>query len=140
MWTSGWFVKDVPSGDTVVVVAAEPQEDGLPSERRISLSSLTAPRMVRSRRRYCACPSGDAVLALFTAAVSAASMWGSGTSPPVSLVCQCSKHGPATASACAAADAHPNNLQPRRDGSTMSEEFAWESREFLRKHSIGRVR
>jgi hypothetical protein len=31
-------------------------------------------------------------------------------------------------------------LQPRRDGSNMSEEFAWESREFLRKLTIGRVR
>jgi hypothetical protein len=31
-------------------------------------------------------------------------------------------------------------VQPRRDGSTLSEEFAWESREYLRKLSIGRVR
>ena len=31
-------------------------------------------------------------------------------------------------------------MQPRRDGSMTSEEFAWESREFLRKLAIGRVR
>lgn len=31
-------------------------------------------------------------------------------------------------------------MQPRRDGSVSSEEFAWESREFLRKMAIGRVR
>lgn len=32
------------------------------------------------------------------------------------------------------------SMQPRRDGSGFSEEFAWEAREFLRKLAVGRVR
>lgn len=43
----GWLrgiVKEVPSGDTVVVMAAA--KSGIPPEKRITLSSLLAPRLV----------------------------------------------------------------------------------------------
>ena len=46
---SGWLrgvVKEVPSGDTVVVVAgAKPGQ--VPPEKRITLASLVAPKLVR---------------------------------------------------------------------------------------------
>ena len=44
---SGWMrgiVKEVPSGDTVVVMAAT--KSGIPPEKRLTLSSLQAPRTV----------------------------------------------------------------------------------------------
>lgn len=46
---SGWLrglVKEVVSGDTVVVVAAT-QGPAVPPEKRLTLSSLVAPRLVR---------------------------------------------------------------------------------------------
>lgn len=49
MASSGWYagvVKEVQSGDTLVVAGAS-TNNGIAAERRISLSSLSAPRMVR---------------------------------------------------------------------------------------------
>lgn len=46
---AGWLrgiVKEVVSGDTVVVVAAT-QGPAVPPEKRLTLSSLIAPRLVR---------------------------------------------------------------------------------------------
>jgi hypothetical protein len=43
----GWIVKEVPSGDTVHVVSTDVVDGSAPAEKRISLASLTAPRMVR---------------------------------------------------------------------------------------------
>lgn len=43
----GWLrgiVKEVPSGDTVVIMAAS--KSGIPPEKRLTLSSLIAPKMV----------------------------------------------------------------------------------------------
>ena len=92
---TGWLrgtVKDVVSGDTLVIMG--PSRGGPPPEKRLTLASLIAPRMVcfptRQRRR----PARSAELAL---------------------------------------------VQARRDGSTADEPFAWQSREFLRKKSIGQV-
>ena len=48
----GWLrgvVKEVPSGDTVVVMAAVRPGQGIPPEKRLTLSSLMAPKLV------CAC-------------------------------------------------------------------------------------
>ena len=52
MASTGWCyatVKDVVSADTVVVVAASKNANVPPPEKRITLSSLIAPRLV------CAC-------------------------------------------------------------------------------------
>jgi hypothetical protein len=47
---AGWLkgiVKEVPSGDTVVVVAANAGASlAVPPEKRLTLSSLVAPRLV----------------------------------------------------------------------------------------------
>ena len=48
MQATGWLrgkVKEVVSGDTVVVVAAT-QGPAVPPEKRLTLSSLVAPRLV----------------------------------------------------------------------------------------------
>lgn len=45
-WLRG-IVKEVVSGDTVVVAAAT-QGPAVPPEKRLTLSSLVAPRLVRS--------------------------------------------------------------------------------------------
>lgn len=69
---SGWLsgvVKEVPSGDTLVIVGKV--KSGPPPEKRLTLSSLIAPKL------------------------------------------------------------------GKRDGSTLDEPFAWQSREFLRKKCIG---
>jgi len=44
---AGWLrgiVKEVPTGDTVVVMAAT--KSGIPPEKRITLASIVAPRLV----------------------------------------------------------------------------------------------
>jgi hypothetical protein len=46
--TSGWLrgiVKEVISGDTIVIMAAS--KAGIPPEKRLTLSSLMAPKLVR---------------------------------------------------------------------------------------------
>ena len=43
----GWLrgvVKEVPSGDTVIIVGAV--KSGIPPEKRLTLSSIIAPRLV----------------------------------------------------------------------------------------------
>ena len=48
--TSGWLhatVKDVVGADTLIVVAASKNANVPPPEKRITLSSLIAPRLVR---------------------------------------------------------------------------------------------
>ena len=48
---TGWLrgtVKEVPSGDTLVIVGAV--KSGVPPEKRITLSSLVTPRLVRAGR------------------------------------------------------------------------------------------
>ena len=48
---TGWLrgvVKEVPSGDTVVVAAAA-KPGTIPNEKRITLSSVIAPKLVRAR-------------------------------------------------------------------------------------------
>lgn len=45
-WLRG-VVKEVPSGDTVVVVAGGTKPGVVPAEKRITLSSLVAPKLVR---------------------------------------------------------------------------------------------
>lgn len=61
---SGWLrgvVKEVPSGDTVVVVAgAKPGQ--VPPEKRITLASLVAPKLVRRVRRGALCLPGVMVV------------------------------------------------------------------------------
>lgn len=50
MASSGWYagvVKEVQSGDTLVVSGQARGPTGVAAERRISLVSLSAPRMVR---------------------------------------------------------------------------------------------
>lgn len=64
---SGWLrgvVKEVPSGDTVVI-AAGAKPGAIPAEKRITLSSVIAPKLVRSRAMH-----------------KRASMRPGGTSPP----------------------------------------------------------
>ena len=49
---TGWLrgvVKEVPSGDTVVVAAAA-KPGTIPNEKRITLSSVIAPKLVRPQR------------------------------------------------------------------------------------------
>jgi len=95
---SGWLrgtVVEVPSGDTVVIGGGKP---GGPT-KRVTLSSLLAPRLVRSRlfaQRPRWCGSMQHYYCL-------------------------------------------GGLQGRRDGSTADENFAWASREWLRKKLIGQV-
>lgn len=45
-WLSG-IIKEVPSGDTVVIKAATKSTTGIAPEKRVTLSSLTAPRLGR---------------------------------------------------------------------------------------------
>jgi hypothetical protein len=45
-WLRG-IVKEVSSGDTVVVVAGGANPGVVPAEKRITLSSLVAPKLVR---------------------------------------------------------------------------------------------
>lgn len=50
MATSGWLrgtVKEVPSGDTVVI-AAGAKPGTIPAEKRLTLASVVAPKLVRS--------------------------------------------------------------------------------------------
>jgi hypothetical protein len=49
-WLRG-VVKEVPSGDTVVVVAGGAKPGQVPAEKRITLSSLVAPKLVRKREK-----------------------------------------------------------------------------------------
>lgn len=49
MATGGWLrgtVKEVPSGDTVVI-AAGAKPGAIPAEKRLTLSSVVAPKLVR---------------------------------------------------------------------------------------------
>ena len=50
MATGGWLrgvVKEVPSGDTVVIAAGAAKPGAIPAEKRITLSSVIAPKLVR---------------------------------------------------------------------------------------------
>jgi len=59
---AGWCsatVKDVVGADTLVVVAAAKNPNAPPPEKRITLSSLIAPRLVRTGpwvRSFCTLP------------------------------------------------------------------------------------
>lgn len=49
---TGWLrgvIKEVPSGDTLVIVGTAKQ--GPPPEKRITLSSLIAPKLVRNKQQ-----------------------------------------------------------------------------------------
>lgn len=50
---TGWLrgvIKEVPSGDTLVIAGTSKQ--GPPPEKRITLSSLIAPKLVRSQDKH----------------------------------------------------------------------------------------
>ena len=48
-WLAG-FVKEVQSGDTLVIASASTLPNGMLAERRLNLASLSAPRMVWAPR------------------------------------------------------------------------------------------
>lgn len=133
-WLRG-VVKEVPSGDTVVVAAgAKPGQ--VPAEKRITLSSLVAPKLVRRESRVVV-KEGQAV-------------------PPLLFCAPPRSPRPAPARPARAgitpSRAPPLTVRPfpkppptkkrqgRRDGSSKDEPFAWEAREFLRRKLIGKVR
>ena len=97
---TGWLrgtVKEVVSGDTLVIMG--PSRGGPPPEKRLTLASLIAPRMVGVSQ----CRRGTLLV----------------------------QRLPLTASSL--------SPQARRDGTTLDEPFAWQSREFLRKKCVGQV-
>ena len=114
---AGWLrgtVKEVVSGDSLTIVGGAPKGT-VPAEKRLTLSSLIAPKLVgggrvgRGEAPACAAPGGR----------------GWGPRLPRWL---------ATAR-------DPRFLAPqgKRDGSSRDEPFAWASREWLRKKLIGQV-
>ncbi len=132
-------VKSVENGDTVVV-AAGAKPGAIPAEKRITLSSVLAPKLVKTRRL------GDGAAAFFLSGALLPRY------PFVTLVIARwlgrKAHRPLQASqinggACCPLPPPPlataAALQGRRDGSTRDEPFAWQAREFLRKLCVGKV-
>jgi hypothetical protein len=107
------YVKEVPSGDTIVVSGGSgPSSNPAPApEKRIVLASLSAPRLVR----VCGLPN-TYVWKLFRHVNSREVSGFVVHAVTVSVVCQ-----------------------GRSDGVSQDEPFAWSAREFLRKKAIGKV-
>ena len=111
---AGWLkgqVKEVLSGDSVVIIGGVSKDSlAVAPEKRITLSSLVAPRLVsecgerEARARQARSRSSPGWLARALTARSR------------------------------------SIAQGKRDGTSKDEPFAWESREFLRKKLIGQVR
>jgi hypothetical protein len=114
---TGWLrgiIKEVPSADTLVIIGAV--KSGIPPEKRITLSSLQAPRLVRALR-------------------DGGPSWSAASSSPRRSEPEQAEPAPTWGLLLAA-----SALQGRRDGSSGDEPFAWEAKEFLRKKCIGQVR
>lgn len=124
--STGWLrgvVKEVPSGDTLVIVGTAKQ--GPPPEKRITLSSLIAPKLVRAL----------SVLLLAAAGQARSSRGPADRERWMQIILLLQP---------LLLDNNPlvtiPHVQGKRDGSSKDEPFAWESREFLRKRCIGQVR
>lgn len=145
---TGWMrgvVKEVPSGDTIIISAGAGKPGA--AEKRLTLSSVVAPKLVRGRGRAagackgkvpCSCrrvaalqglPPPWAALAAAHSRLIGAGRGDGGPTPPTR------RHPPGRVDRLC-----PPALQARRDGTTSDEPFAWQSREFLRKLCIGKVR
>lgn len=108
-------VKEVLSGDTLVLAGTV--RVGIPPEKKLTLASLMAPRLVCTS---CIVLYLSLELTIFPFRVRGV----------VVAILDRPLQFPHT----------PPFAQGRRDGSTADEPFAWQSREFLRKLTIGKVR